>query len=460
MRPTTRSTGSGTATVSPAEVSRKWPYERRILAWLVLLALPGLLFAAVTLAAVQAPWGAWLFGWLPAAVMSIVIAVIARNRAAYPLRTLANLVEAIRQQDYALRGVTGPSPSALQELITEVNALSEDLRARRFESIEADLLLSKLVAELDAAVLAFNEARVLTMVNPAGAALFAARSRDMLGRTAESLGLDEFFDFRSPQVVQKVFPGKQGKFRIQASTYREAGIPQHLLVLTDLSLTLRQEERLAWQRLIRVIGHELNNSLTPIQSLAESLTHLLDRDPRPVDWDADAKAGLKVITERARSLSQFMNSYAQLTRLPPPDKKQISMKALVSGVVALEPEYTVRVEDGPDLQIEADRAQMEQLLINLIKNASEANLAAGSGETVSVRWQKSPAGAELEVVDCGTGLPDSGNLFTPFFTTKPGGTGVGLLLGRQIAEAHGGHLQLFNREDGTRGCIARVSLPI
>ncbi|MBT8047793.1 MAG: hypothetical protein HKN57_00920 [Xanthomonadales bacterium] len=460
MRPATRSNGSGAPGVKVAKVSRKWPYERRILAWMLLLAVPGLLLAAVTLATIQAPWGAWLFGWLPAAILSFVIAVIARSRAAYPLRTLANLVEAIRQQDYALRGVTGPSPGALQELIAEVNALSEDLRAKRFERLEADLLLAKLVAELDAAVLAFNDDRVLSMVNPAGAGLFAARSSDLLGRTAESLGLEECFGFRSPQVVQKIFPGKQGKFRIQASTFREAGIPQHLLVITDLSLTLRQEERLAWQRLIRVIGHELNNSLTPIQSLAESLTHLLERTPRPVDWDADAKAGLKVITERARSLGNFMNNYARLTRLPPPNKKAISIKSLVSRLAALEPDCVIRLEDHPDLQIDADRGQIEQLLINLIKNAHEANLAAGTAEPVTVRWRKSPAGVDLEVVDDGTGLPDSGNLFTPFFTTKPGGSGIGLLLGRQIAEAHGGHLQLFNREDGQRGCIARVSLPL
>ncbi|MBT8070213.1 MAG: hypothetical protein KJO80_07250 [Gammaproteobacteria bacterium] len=430
------------------------------MAWLLFLALPGLLFAAITLWVLQAPWGAWLFGWFPVAILSIVIAQIARNRAAYPLRTLANLVEAIRQQDYALRGVAGSSPSAMFELISEINALSEDLRRSRFARVEADLLLAKVVAELDAAVIAFDDEYTLTMINPSGAALFAARSNDLLGRPAESLGLEEYFDYRTPQVMQRTFPGKQGKFRIQASTYREAGVRQHLLVLTDLSLTLRQEERLAWQRLIRVIGHELNNSLTPIQSLTESLANLLDREPRPADWDSDARAGLKVINERARSLGNFMSSYAQLTRLPPPKRKLVSISNLISGVAALVSKCSIDIEDHPDIEFEADSAQIEQLLINLIKNANEANRAAGTDGSVVIRWQRTAAGMALEIVDHGTGLPDSGNLFTPFFTTKSGGSGVGLLLGRQIAEAHGGHIHLYNREDGIPGCIARVILPI
>jgi len=460
MSPSPHAVKTVTTTVSVSDKPRKWSYEKRILAWFLLLALPGLLFGALTLFVFQAPWGAWVFGWLPVVIISAIIAIVARNRAAYPLRTLANLVEAIRQQDYALRGVAGSSPGALHELITEINTLSEELQRTRFEGVEADLLLAKVIAELDAAVMTFDDAHILTMMNPSAAALFAAQTNDLLNRSATSLGLEQYFDYRVPKVVQKTFPGKQGKFRIQASTYREAGVPQHLLVLTDLSLTLRQEERLAWQRLIRVIGHELNNSLAPIQSLAESLANLLDRDPRPGDWDTDARAGLRVINERARSLGSFMSSYAQLTRLPPPDKNRVSIHTLVSGVVALVSECAIYMEHHPDIDIEADSAQIEQLLINLVKNANEANRAAGSDESVIIRWKQAAGDVVLEIVDHGTGLPDSGNLFTPFFTTKPGGSGIGLLLGRQIAEAHGGHIHLYNRDDGVRGCVARVLLPV
>lgn len=459
MNQRARGSGQKTVAVSIVKGTRKWPYERRILGWTLLLIVPGLALAAITLLAVGAQPSIWLFGWLPVAVLSIVLAVVVRNRAGYPLRTLANLVEAIREEDYAMRGVTGSPPGALYELITEINFLSEDLREKRFADIESNLLLGKIVAELDVAVLAFNENFQLTMINPAGSGLFAAAEADLLGRTAGSFGLQPCLSYVEPRVEQRTFPGKQGRFRIQASTYRDAGVPQHLLVLTDLSLTLRQEERLAWQRLIRVIGHELNNSLTPIRSMADSLANLLDRDPRPDDWDDDAKAGLEVIKDRAQALSRFMSSYAQLTRLPPPDKQPILLQDLLSRIATLESEWQVHLEDCGAMEINADAAQLEQLLINLIKNAGEANQAAVSDKPVVVRSRAAAPNVEIDIVDSGRGIPDSGNLFTPFFTTKSGGSGVGLLLGRQIAEAHGGHLTLFNREDGEPGCVARVVLP-
>lgn len=452
--------GQKTVSVGIVKGTRKWPYERRILGWTLLLIVPGLALAAVTLLAVGASLSIWLFGWFPIAVLSSILAVVVRNRAGYPLRTLANLVEAIREEDYAMRGVAGSPPGALYELITEINHLSEDLREKRFADIESNLLLGKLVAELDVAVLAFDDSYQLTMINPAGCGLFAAADAGLLGRTAQSLGIESCLTYTEPRVEQRTFPGKQGRFRIQASTYRDAGIPQYLLVLTDLSLTLRQEERLAWQRLIRVIGHELNNSLTPIRSMADSLANLLDRDPRPDDWDDDAKAGLEVIKDRAQALSQFMSSYAQLTRLPPPDKQPVELQTLLSRVATLESEWQVQLTDSGVIEINADAAQLEQLLINLIKNAGEANQAAVSDSPVVITYREATPNVEIDITDSGRGIPDSGNLFTPFFTTKSGGSGVGLLLGRQIAEAHGGHLSLFNREDGETGCVARVVLPV
>ncbi|MDJ0653161.1 MAG: ATP-binding protein [Xanthomonadales bacterium] len=446
--------------VSIARGTRRWPYERRMLAWTLLLTAPGLLLAAVTMLAVGAPLSVWVFGWLPAAGLCVLLAVVVRNKAGYPLRTLANLVESIRSEDYSLKGVTGPPPGALHELISEINALSDDLRARRFSGVEAELLIAKIVEELDAAVLAFDDDMDLSMVNPSGCALFAASPGDLLGRSAESLGVLALLELHQPQVEQHTFPGRQGRFRIQASTYRQSGKPQHLLVLTDLSLTLRQEERLAWQRLIRVIGHELNNSLAPIRSMAESLASLLERDPRPDDWDVDARAGLAVIKDRAQALSSFMSRYAELARLPPPSKQPMNLRDLLGRVAALESGWSVQLDDCPDLSIEADAAQLEQLLINLVKNAGEANQATSSDAPVVVSWRPTlGGGVEIKVTDSGRGIPESDNLFTPFFTTKAGGSGVGLLLGRQIAEAHGGHLSLANRTDGARGCVARVTLP-
>ncbi len=449
-----------TRQVNVVRRSRRWPFERRILAMGALLAAPGLILSAAVLFFARAPSGAWVFGWVPAVLISWVLAYMLRDRVSYPLRTLANLVEAMRAEDYSLRGATGSSAGAFSELITEINAMSEHLRARRFARMEAGLLLGKVIDELDAAVFTFDAEQRLTLANHAGSALLANPEIDLLGRSAKSLGLQDCLQTLESSVQERVFPGKTGRWRIQASTFRESGVPQFLLVITDLSLALRQEERLAWQRLIRVIGHELNNSLAPIRSLAEALAELIKRDPLPQDWASDTREGLEVIRARADSLSRFMAKYSQLARLPAPDKRAVSMSQLMQRIARLESGWTVHVADNPDVVISADPGQLEQLLINLIKNAGEANAARQCDGQVMVAWRRDEDWMALQVTDAGPGLPDSGNVFTPFFTTKQGGSGVGLLLSRQIAEAHGGSLNLQNREDGKPGCTATLRLPV
>ncbi len=426
----------------------------------MLAAAPGLIVAALALWLLDAPSGAWWFGWVPAALLSLSLAVILRDRVSYPLRTLANLVEAIRAQDYSLRGVSGSSAGAFQELITEINAMSAQLRARRFARLEAGLLLGKIIDELDAAVMTFDSEQRLTLANPTACALLANAEQELIGRDARSLGVEDCLRPAPARVEERVFPGRQGRWRIQTSTFREAGAPQSLLVVTDLSLALREEERLAWQRLIRVIGHELNNSLAPIRSLAEALASLLERDPLPADWLGDAREGLEVIRARADSLSRFMAKYADLARLPRPDKRELSALELLRRIARLEEHWSVTVENADDAILVADPGQLEQLLINLVKNAGEANRASGADAPVAIGWRRREDWIELYVTDSGPGLPDSGNVFTPFFTTKQGGSGVGLLLGRQIAEAHGGTLVLKDRADGERGCAAIVTLPV
>jgi nitrogen fixation/metabolism regulation signal transduction histidine kinase len=233
-------------------------------------------------------------------------------------------------------------------------------------------------------------------------------------------------------------------------------MPHELLVLTDLSRTLREEERNAWQRLVRVIGHEMNNSLAPIKSIAGSLETLIRKDPPPPDWREDARSGLNVIATRADSLSRFMQAYARLARLPPPQKERIDLGELVRRVAALETRLPVRVVPGPDSWVNADAAQIEQLLINILHNAVDASLETGGA--VSTGWREISECIEVFVVDEGPGLMNTGNLFVPFFTTKPGGSGIGLALSRQIAEAHGGSLSLANRR-GRPGCEALLRLP-
>jgi two-component system nitrogen regulation sensor histidine kinase NtrY len=231
-------------------------------------------------------------------------------------------------------------------------------------------------------------------------------------------------------------------------------------VLSDVSKPLREEERQAWQRLIRVLGHELNNSLAPIKSIAGSLGSLIMRDPRPTDWQEDVQRGLAVISTRAEALSRFMGAYARLARLPPPRFQMVNVPAFVDRVIRLETRMAVDLQPGPSLDVRADGDQLEQLLINLVKNAVDA--ASETGGAVRVGWSRISGATpflEVNVDDEGPGLSNTSNLFVPFFTTKPAGSGIGLVLSRQIAEAHGGSLTLQNRED-VRGCRATLRLPL
>jgi signal transduction histidine kinase len=278
----------------------------------------------------------------------------------------------------------------------------------------------------------------------------------LLGKTAQELGLAACFHGNDGEPLTLSFPGGSGRWGIGRSTFREQGLPHELLVLTDLSRTLREEERRAWQRLVRVLGHEMNNSLAPIKSLAASLESLLRREPLPTDWKEDASSGLNSIASRADSLSRFLQAYTRLTKLPPPQKQEIDLPRLIQRVVDLEPRLKVQVRPGPKAIIRADAAQIEQVLINLLHNAVDA--AVETHGNVTLGWRETGNCVEILVEDEGPGIMNPANLFVPFFTTKPEGSGIGLPLSRQIAEAHDGTLVLMNRKD-RQGAQALLRLP-
>jgi two-component system, NtrC family, nitrogen regulation sensor histidine kinase NtrY len=313
------------------------------------------------------------------------------------------------------------------------------------------------MAEIDVAVYAFDEHQRLRLVNRAGARVLDQTEERLLGRTAEQLGLEEPLGGETPRAIDIALPGARGRWEVRRSAFRQDGRPHTLLVLADLSKTLREEELKAWQRLVRVLSHEINNSLAPIKSLAGSLQAVLDRQPRPVDADEDLRRGLTVISGRADALVRFMSSYARLARLPTPQRQPLHIGAWVKRIAALETRLPVRIVDGPDIEIAADGDQLDQLLINLLRNGVDAALQTGG--RVSLAWCRRDGMAEVRVEDEGPGIASGANLFVPFFTTKPEGSGIGLVLSRQIAEAHGGTLSVENRQDGS-GAVATVRLPL
>jgi nitrogen fixation/metabolism regulation signal transduction histidine kinase len=429
-------------------------FERRVLLGNWLVALPALLGVAVLLLA-GVPERALC--WLLAVAVVVATALVARwqhRRVVYPLYTLAGLLEALREGDYSMRGVLG---GVLGDAIYDINALADRLQKERLQFEDSARLLGKTLAALDSAVLVFDHDARLRLLNPAAQRLLASERHALIGRRADELALDALLDAPSAQVVRHTFPGRSGRFDIRHAPLRNEGRSGRLLVINDVGRVLREEERQAWQRLLRVLGHEVNNSLASIHSLAGTLATLIAREPLAEDWREDARGGLQVIGNRAESLARFLAGYSRLAALPPPQKRELDLAVLVPAVARLEQRMAVQVEAGAPLTVQADPDQLEQALINLLRNAVEASLPA-SGQVV-MRWRGEGERALIEILDDGPGLPGSDNLFVPFFTTKPGGSGIGLALVRQIAEAHEGGVSLSARTDAS-GSVASLWLPL
>ena len=435
----------------------RWNYEMRLFVGSLLATTPALLALAIALWLAPYDSARAIAIWCGIAIITLGLVIALRRKAVYPLHTLANLLEALREGDYSLRGSRAQRGDAIGEVVLEVNALSQTLREQRLAVEEKSALLSKVIATLDIAVLAFDADDCLRLVNPAAERLLAAPARELIGRTATALGLDDCLAIADVRIVERQFPGGGGRWDVRHAHFRENGLAHNLLVLNDLSRALREEERLAWQRLLRVLGHELNNSLAPIRSMAGTLSTLTERDTLPADWREDLQDGLHVIGDRAEALARFMSRYTQLARLPPPSPRAFEFSALAQRAAKLEQRITVTVNGRADVLLHADLEQIEQALINLIQNATDAALTGGGH--VRLQWRVANGSLIADVTDDGPGLPLSENLFVPFFTTKPGGSGIGLVLARQIIEAHGGTLTLENRKDA-RGCIARLQLPV
>ena len=452
-RTSTRPTRAG---VAQPRYFERWTYDARIFAAALIVALPTALLLAAVLIWRDLPSGA--IGTLGAfaALSTLGLALRLRNRVIYPLYTLSNLLEALREGDFSLRGSRARRGDPIGEVVWEINTLSQRLRDQRHKVEETSALLTKVIGATDIAIFTFDDARRLRLVNSAGERLLARPAADLMGRSAQELGIADFLALEDAQIHKLSFPGSSGRFEVRRARFREGGRPHELLVVADLSRALREEERAAWQRLLRVLGHELNNSLAPIRSMTGTLAKLLGQQPPPPDWREDVTGGLAVIGDRAEALTRFMAGYTALARLPPPHKREVEIGELVQRVARLEQRVNVVVCGAAPARLQADPDQIEQALINLVKNAADAALPGAGG--VRARWSSDADAVEIEIEDDGPGLGGTENLFVPFYTTKPGGSGIGLVLARQIAEGHGGTLTLESRRDAS-GCIARVRLP-
>jgi two-component system nitrogen regulation sensor histidine kinase NtrY len=438
-----------------ARNSKRLGYEKRLRLTLWLLSLPLFGLIAVLLWHAHAGSASWLLSLLGLLIGWAILQAWISEQLLRPLQTLANVVAALREEDYSFRARGARRGDSLGDLALEINALASDLQSERLSSLESAALVRRVVEAIDAPVLAFDEQNKLRLLNPAAVRLLNVNTKIALGKPASALGLAHLLTLADEQVTTIGPESSAVQWMVRRSAFRQHGMPHTLVLLSDVSLALRQEERQAWQRLIRVLGHEINNSLTPIKSIAGSLRQMVHAGASSEEFARP----LEVIEQRAESLNHFLSAYRRLAQLPPPQRAPFSLTVFLEQLAPLETRLPVQIDAGPDIVINADKDQLGQAIINLLRNAAEAALEnRNRPPMLALSWALERSDVILRIRDSGLGVANPSNLFVPFYTTKQSGTGIGLALVKTIVEAHQGSISLADHPNG--GAQAEIRLPL
>lgn len=372
---------------------RRLSFERRIFLLAAGAGLPAIVCALILL---------WLGEFSNSTRWTLAIALVGlwfgfavavRERIAYAMRTLANLLGALREGDFSFRFRMDDGGS-LGEVYSQINEMAETLHEQRLGAMEATALLQKVISEFDVAIFAFDAMGLLRLINKSGEALVRLDAAQAMGESAHHLGLAPYLEGPTATVTRATIAGVTGQWSVRRGDFRESGQPHQLLVLTDITRPLREEELHAWQRLVRVLGHEINNSLTPVRALSSSLpADTGGTYPLPEDWLEDIRSGLNVIANRCEALNRFTGAYARLARLPVPKMQPVEVRDWILRVVRPEQRLSVTVSEGPEITIQADPDQLEQMLINLLRNAVDASLERQCG--VHLAWHLEQSGLEV-----------------------------------------------------------------
>lgn len=433
-------------------------YQQKTLFLALLGTAPWILLCAVLLWLADYSFLVWETVVVVAGGVTLLASIALWSGCVRRLQSVSSLLAGLREGDFSVQGSSEfDRDDPMGEVFAEISELARALRRRRLASIESERLLAKVVGQIEVAVLTFDERGRLRTINPCGAHLLGEKESSLIGRTAQELGMEPALNAESDRVIQLALENHSERLAVRRGVFREEGRQHQLLILTDVSEPLKQEELQAWKRLIRVIGHEVHNSMTPIKVMVDGLDMLLRRTPPPVNWQATSAERLGLVSDRINRLSGFIETYSALAKVPKPRLTSLDVEELVGCVAALEDRIEVGIKAGSATVIQGDRAQLEQVLINLVRNAAEAVEATGG--SVWVEWRVEKGKVKIEVVDEGVGIADPAHLFVPSYSTKPKGSGIGLALSRQIVEGHKGSLDLANRLDGP-GARAVVRLPI
>lgn len=370
-------------------------------------------------------------------------------------RILTDVHAALREGDLGIRGGVPSKHNPLRGMVVDVNMLADVLRDGRRKRTEALRFLSKTLTALDNPIFVVDRHRRLTVINPAARRLIDAEHEGVIGRDVGELGLADVVASADNAILTWDFAAKSGRWIVRRAAWYNEGQEDTLVMLHDISAVLGEEERRAWQRLFRVLSHELNNSLTPIGSLAGSLSNLIDGEGIAA-VEGEVREGLETIGRRAESLARFLSGYGRLAHLPPLNPHAFRLDIALARVARLEQRMQVSIAGTVEVTIVGDEAQLEQAFINLLRNAVESALPHEG--SVRLAWTFGNGQVRVTIEDEGGGLPERSALFVPFFTTKVDGSGIGLSLTRLIVEAHGGSVDLRPRESG-RGALAIVLLP-
>ena len=379
-----------------------------------------------------------------------------RRTAQFHFQSIHNLLDAVVRGDYSFRGAGARNDSAFGELVGTINALASTVQRQRLLSQESQHLVQKVVDQIDVAIIAWDEEDVIQLINPAARNLLVDVAGDGRGQPMpEELAFVSELKVRQTQVRDLGFGGSQGRYRLHLEQFISEGHAHNLLFMTNLSSILRLEERRAWRNLVRVLSHEINNSLAPLKSFSNTLMTQIEKRESDPSLKQELLEGMQVIGRRADSLATFVQSYQKIARLPEPNKRELDIKPLIVQLSSLFRENSLKLK-GDSVTVAVDSGQIEQALINLIKNAAEAS---EEGAEILVSWFRDERYLVLTIEDHGEGIQNSENLFTPYYTTKPSGSGIGLVFCQQVVEAHGGYLQVGNRK-AAGGCEARMGLPL